>query len=59
MGMIKGQLEYQKFKDGKPLTRRQSMRALCYECNGFEESNHDCGAKNCPIYQYMPYKGVK
>ena len=59
MGMIKGQKEYEKFKRGEFLTRKQAMLAQCYECNGFEDSNEDCQGKSCPMYQYQPYKGVK
>jgi hypothetical protein len=59
MGMIKGQKEYEKFKAGAKLSRKQAMLAHCYECNGFEKSNEDCQGKNCPGYQFMPYKGKK
>lgn len=59
MGAVKGANHYEKFKAGKPLTRKQAMLALCYECNGFEESGADCGAKNCPIYQYHPHRGKR
>lgn len=59
MGMIKGQNEFRKFQEGKSLTRKQAILALCYQCNGFEDSNHDCGAKLCPMYQYHPYSGKK
>lgn len=57
MGIIKGQREYEKFKTRDKLSRKQSMLAHCYECNGFEESNEDCQGKSCAIYQFMPYKG--
>lgn len=59
MGMIKGQNHYEALIAGKKLTRKQAMLAKCYECNGLNESNHDCGVKRCPMYQYSPYKGVK
>lgn len=59
MGMIKGQKEFEKFKSGGNLTRKQSMLAHCYECNGYEESNVDCQGKSCPLYQYFVYKGVR
>lgn len=59
MGKILGQTEYEKFKAGQKLTRNQSIKALCYECNGFEEANHDCKAVHCPIYPYSPYRGKK
>ena len=59
MGMIKGQKEYDKFKKGLPLSRKGAMLAFCYECNGYEGSNADCGAVKCPMYRYMPYRGRK
>lgn len=59
MGKIKGQLEYRKFKDGKPLTRKEAILAQCYVCNGEEASSEDCLGRNCPLYQYQPYKGKR
>ena len=59
MGKLKGQVEYEKFKRGERLTRRESMVAHCYQCNGFESSNEDCKGKSCPLYEYSPYKGVE
>lgn len=55
--MIKGQKEFKKFKKGLPLTRKEAILAQCYECNGFEDSRVDCGAKNCSLYQWSPYGG--
>ncbi len=57
MGRIKGQLEYKRFKDSEPITRKQAMLAQCYECNGFEASNCDCKGLSCPLYQFHPYRG--
>lgn len=59
MGFIKGQKEYEKFKEGKKLTRKQAMLAQCYDCNGAEESATDCQGKDCPLYEYQPYRGKK
>jgi hypothetical protein len=59
MGMIKGAKEYQKYKNGERLTRRQAIIAQCFICNGEEEANHDCNTKLCPLYQYHPYHGRK
>lgn len=51
MGQIKGQKEYIAHKAGKELTRKQAILALCYECNGFEESaKPPCVAVSCPIW---------
>ena len=57
MGMIKGQKEYRKWKDGGKLTRKQAMLAMCYDCNGGDESNEDCLGTECPMYDYHPHKG--
>ncbi len=47
---------YQKFKNGKSLTRKEAMEAQCYECNGYDiESSHDCLGVNCPLYQWTPW----
>jgi hypothetical protein len=59
LGKIKGQAEYNKFKAGGKLTRRQAMLAHCFSCNGFEASNEDCQGKSCELYSFSPYKGKK
>jgi hypothetical protein len=56
MGKIKGQKEWEKFKSNEKLTRKQAMLAMCYECNGLEESNEDCQGTMCPMYQYHPHR---
>ncbi len=59
MGAIKGKLQYEKLKAGKKLTRGEAVKAKCYECNGLDESNHDCKVPTCPLYPFSPYKGKK
>jgi hypothetical protein len=60
VGKKKGQVEYSKFKEGKPLTRKEAILAQCYICNGEEETGVDClGGDSCPLYQYFPYRGVR
>jgi len=56
MGMIKGQKQWEKFKSGATLTRKDAMLAMCYECNGFEDSNEDCQGRSCPMYQFHPHR---
>ncbi len=47
---------YEKFKKGKPLTRKQAMGAQCFECNGFSTlPAHDCLGVSCPLYQWSPW----
>jgi hypothetical protein len=55
MGAIKGAREFIRFKKGERLTRGQSMRAKCYECNGLEESREDCEVDTCPMFPYRLY----
>ena len=59
MGKIKGQLEHRKFKEGKSLTRKEAILAQCYVCNGEEASSEDCRGRDCPLYQYQPYRGKR
>ena len=54
MGIVKGSLEFKKFKSGKSLTRKQAILAQCYECNGYEAD--DCLAEHCVLYQWSPYR---
>ena len=57
---IKGAKEYKKWKSGNPLTRRESMAAQCYICNGADESAVDCGGRvSCPMYEYSLYGEFK
>ncbi|MEI6831308.1 MAG: hypothetical protein WCK61_01225 [Candidatus Omnitrophota bacterium] len=56
MGKIKGQLEYEKFKESKPLTRKEAILAQCYVCNGEDEGGEDCLGLSCPLYRFHPYK---
>jgi len=55
MSTIKGRRDYDNFKKGKALSRKQAIFAQCYECNGLEESAIDCITYSCPLYSYSPY----
>lgn len=50
---VKGAKEYKKFQDDKFLTRKESILAQCYCCNGYE--SEDCLGLSCPLYQWSPY----
>ena len=53
---MKGKKEYNQWKDKKKLTRKEAMNAMCYVCNGEEDSNADCLAKaSCPMYSFRLY----
>jgi len=54
--LLKGQKEYESFKQGKKLTHKQMILAQCYVCNGLEEGGEDCLGKSCPLYPAMPYR---
>lgn len=58
MGQIKGAKEFAMFQKGKKLTRKQAMRAKCYECNGLEESRADCDVDTCPIFPFRLYPNL-
>ncbi len=53
---VKGALEFKRFKEGKPLTRKGAILAQCYECNGYEAQ--DCLGTSCPLYEYHPWRKV-
>ena len=55
MGKIKGAKEFDKFKRGEKLTRKQAMTGKCFECNGQEESKADCEVDTCPMFAYRLY----
>jgi hypothetical protein len=61
--MFTGAKEYQKWKEGEPFGARAYKKAVlahCYQCNGENEGGVDClGAKSCPLYQFMPYRGKR
>jgi hypothetical protein len=59
MAGLKGAKEYEKFQKGDKLTRKQAMKAQCYECNGFEEGSEDCLGVSCPMYQFRLYPNKK
>ena len=59
MGLLKGQLEHDKFKAGKKLTYKQTLLAQCYICNGGKEGGVDCRGYDCPLYPHMPYKATR
>jgi len=50
---------FEKFKKGLPLTRKEAMKAQCYECNGYSfEKKDDCKGAICPLYQWSPWGKV-
>ena len=55
MGIVKGAMEFKKFEDGKKLTRKQAMLAMCFDCMG--GTRLDCEADKCPLFDYRPNKG--
>jgi hypothetical protein len=36
---------------------RESIKAFCLECNGWEEAAiRDCTARACPLFRFRPYQ---
>lgn len=53
-----GKTELLRYLDGKTLTREEAILAMCYDCTGYyAEGRQDCKQSQCPLYQYMPYRG--
>ncbi|MBI5327303.1 MAG: hypothetical protein HZB80_03280 [Deltaproteobacteria bacterium] len=53
---MKGYKDYQRFRAGEPLSRKQAILAQCYICNGASEGGEDCRGRSCPLYQFMPHR---
>ena len=34
------------------LTRREAIKAFCYECNGYQWIIRDCKGDDCPLFPY-------
>lgn len=47
------------FKDD-PTSRAKAINAFCFECMGKSEGYikhiRECTSKNCPLYNFRPYK---
>lgn len=51
-----GRRELVSYLEGKPITRVQAIKALCYECMGYySDGREDCGCTECPLYPFTPY----
>ena len=56
---FQGKSEIIKFLNGFRITRKEAIKAKCYDCMGFYDNaqEKDCKNVTCPLYTYMPYKG--
>lgn len=56
---FQGKSEITKFLNGFRITRKEAIKAKCYDCMGFYDNaqEKDCKNYTCPLYTYMPYKG--
>ena len=53
-----GRSEYLHYLSGKRITRGDAIKAKCYDCMGYYVNGaEDCGVEDCPLYQWMPYRG--
>lgn len=50
-----GKGDYMKYLGGKRVVRGQVIKAKCYECNGYGESDQ-CFITTCPLYPFSPYR---
>ena len=57
--MAIGYKEYDRFKKGERLTRKQAILSQCYICNGESDGGVDCRGESCPLYSFMPYNPFK
>lgn len=54
-----GRTQYLRYLNGEELTYREAVLAKCAECCcGYVDGRYDCGIPACPLYQFMPYKGL-
>ena len=54
--LAKGKKELLKYLEGKSLSRKEAIMAMCYECMGYYiDGKEDCEIPECPLFQYMPY----
>lgn len=54
-----GKTQYLKYLKGEELTYREAVLAKCAECCcGYVDGRYDCQIPACPLYQFMPYKGL-
>ncbi len=51
----KGKTELLKYLEGKRITRSQSIKAKCFDCNGMGESK-ECDIETCSLFSYSPYR---
>ena len=50
---------FMKHQRGKRNTPREAIWGKCYDCMGFyADGMVDCGCPECPLYRWMPYRGV-
>ena len=57
-GMLaKGKKELLSHLEGRNITQKQSIVAMCYDCMGYyADGKQDCGVTSCPLHPFMPYR---
>lgn len=53
-----GKSDLIKYLSGKEITRQQSIKAKCYDCDGYGETG-ECEIDNCSLFPYSPYRETK
>lgn len=55
-----GSAEWKKHQQGKRLTLKPAVHAKCFDCMAhYDDGRRDCEMPECPLYSWMPYRGVK
>jgi hypothetical protein len=58
--LAKGKKELEAYHSREKLTPLKAVLAKCYECMGrYIDGRRDCQVTDCPLYEFMPYKGKK
>ena len=56
----RGKAELISYLRGNRLSASQSIKAMCYSCNGgYDDGKDDCGVASCPLHPMMPYNPNK
>jgi hypothetical protein len=55
--MAKGKKELLSHLEGRNVTQKQSIMAMCYDCMGYyADGKQDCVVTSCPLHPFMPYR---
>ncbi len=56
----RGRAELLRYRQGKKLTRQESIAAYCYDCTGgYVDGIEPCQNADCALHPYHPYQDRK